>query len=77
MDNLIEYSDDYLDISRSLWQFKRDKPPPDNADLGVVNNSLNSQSFKFKAALVAKNILIQLGYFNPIILIKTQKQLLH
>ena len=30
--------------------------PADNSDLGVLNDSLNSQSFKYKAALVGKNI---------------------
>ena len=55
MDNLIEYSDDYSGTSGSLWHFKRDEPSYDNADLGVDNNSLfNSQSFKYKAALVKK-----------------------
>ena len=32
----------------SLWQFKRDKVPNNNADLTVDN----SQLFKYKAALV-------------------------
>ena len=50
MYNLIEYSDNYSDTSRSLWQFKRDEVPAINADL-TINNS---QSFKSKAALVEK-----------------------
>ena len=55
MDNLIEYSDDYSGTSGSLWHFKRDELSHDNADLGVDNNSVfNSQSFKYKAALVKK-----------------------
>ena len=41
----------YSDTSGRLWQFERDEPPADNADLDVVNNSLNSESFKYKAAL--------------------------
>ena len=48
--NLIEYSDNYSDTSRSLWQFKRDEVPASNANL-TINNS---QSFKYKAALLEK-----------------------
>ena len=48
MYNLIEYSDNYSDRWGGLWQFKRDGVPADNADL----SSNNSQSFKYKAALV-------------------------
>ena len=50
MYNLIEYSDRYSGTSRSLWQFKRDEVPGNNADLSVDN----SQSFKYKAALYKK-----------------------
>ena len=50
MYNLIEYSDNYSATSRSLWQFKRDKVPANNADLS--NN--NYQSFKYRAVLVEK-----------------------
>ena len=50
MYNLIEYSDNYSDTSGSLWQFKRDEVPANNADLSINN----SQSFKYKAALVGK-----------------------
>ena len=47
---MIEYSDTYSDASGSVCQFKRDE---------VLNNSDNltadnSQSFKYKAALVGK-----------------------
>ena len=48
--NLIEYSDNYSDTSGSLWQFKRHEVPNNNADLTIDN----SQSFKYKAALVGK-----------------------
>ena len=37
--NLIEYSDNYSDTSRSLWQFKRDEVPDSNANLTI--NHLN------------------------------------
>ena len=50
MYNLIEYSDNYSDTSGSLWQFKRDEVPANNADLTIDN----SQSFEYKAALLGK-----------------------
>ena len=50
MYNLIEYSDNYSDISGSLWQFKRDEVPANNADLSTDN----SESFRYKATLVGK-----------------------
>ena len=48
MYSFIEYSDNYSDTSGSLWQFKRDEVPANNADLAINN----SQSFKYKTALV-------------------------
>ena len=50
MYNLIEYSDNYSDTSGSLWQFKRDEVPANNAELAIDH----SQSFKYKAALLGK-----------------------
>ena len=50
MYKLIEYNDNYSDTSGSLWDFKRDEVPVNNADL-TINNS---QSFNYKAALVCK-----------------------
>ena len=50
MYNLIEYSDNYSDASESLLQFKRIEFLADNTDMTVDN----SQSFKYKAALVGK-----------------------
>ena len=52
MYNLIEYSNNYSDTSGNLWQFKTDEVPAGNADL-TVNNS---QSFKYKAALLEKTV---------------------
>ena len=52
MYNLIEYSNNYSEKSGSLWQFKRDDIPANNADLSVDN----SQSFKHKAAFVGKTV---------------------
>ena len=39
-----------ISTSGSLWQFKRNEVPDDNADLSINN----SQSFKYKAAFVGK-----------------------
>ena len=50
MHNLNEYSDNYSDTLGSLWQFKRGEVPNNNADLTTDN----SQSFKYKAALIGK-----------------------
>ena len=54
MYNLIEYRDNYSDTSRNFWWFKRDESPANNADLDVTNGVFNSESFKYKATLVAK-----------------------
>ena len=48
--NLSEYGDNYSDTSGSLWQFKRNEVPTNNPNLTIDN----SQSFKYKAALVGK-----------------------
>ena len=52
--NLIEYSDNYADTSGSLYQFKRDESPMNDA--GNLNNVAldNSTSFKYKASLLGK-----------------------
>ena len=54
MYNLIEYSDNYADSSGSLYQFKRDEFPMNDA--GNPNNvALDiSTSFKYKASLLGK-----------------------
>ena len=54
MFNLIDYSDNYSDISGSLWEFKRDEAPNDNANL-TINNS---KSFKYKAVLVKRQQML-------------------
>ena len=48
--NLIEYSDDYQDSSVTLYQYKRDEQPENNA----VDNltAINSSSFKYKIKLL-------------------------
>ena len=51
MYNLIGYSDNYSDTSRSLWQFKRNEVPPDN-NLSISN----PKWFKYNAALAGKAV---------------------
>ena len=52
MYNLIGYSDNYADSSGSLYQFKRDESPINDA--GNPNNVAldNSTSFKYNASLL-------------------------
>ena len=50
--NLIEYSDNYSDISGSLWQFKRDEIEQ-NVDLTVNNSS----SYKYKSSVITTEIM--------------------
>ena len=51
--NLIEYSDNYSDMSGSSWQFKRDEIGGDN-DLTVDAQHIpnNSSSFKYKSSFI-------------------------
>ena len=46
MYNLIEYSDNYSDASGSLWQFKRDELPINNARDPDDVTTDNSSSFR-------------------------------
>ena len=46
MYNLIEYSDNYQDLSATLYQYKRDEPPEANAIDNLTAN--NSSSFNIK-----------------------------
>ena len=48
MYHLIEYSDSYPDSTASLYQFKRQEPLANNADLTVDDPS----SFKYKSDLL-------------------------
>ena len=52
--NLIEYSDNYQDSSATLYQYKRDATPEDNAIDNLTANNLSS--FKYKIKLLG-NIL--------------------
>ena len=50
MYNLIEYSDNYQDSSATLYQYKREEPPEDNAIDNLT--AKNSSSFKYKISLL-------------------------
>ena len=50
MCNLIEYSDNYQDSSATLYQYKRDEPPEDDAVADLRAD--NSGSFKYKIKLL-------------------------
>ena len=69
MYNLIEYSDNYSDTSRSLWQFKRDEIE-ENFDLTVDANHIpnNSSSFKYKSSFITNRngvkIAVPLKYLS-------------
>ena len=54
MCNLIEYSDNYADSSGSLYQFKRDVYPMNDAEKPLNVALDNSTSFKYKASLLGK-----------------------
>ena len=56
MYNLVECSDNYADSSGSLYQFKRDEFPMNDAE-NPLNVALdNSSSFKYKASLLGKAV---------------------
>ena len=70
MYNLIECSNNCSDTTGSLWQFKRDEVSVSNDDLTIDD----SQSFKYKAALVGKTAD---AVNNTNSSVKTQKMLFH
>ena len=49
MDNLIEYSDNYLDTSGSLWEFNRDKQNMNDGNPANFTTA-DSSSFKYKSS---------------------------
>ena len=55
MYNLIEYSDNYQDSSATLYQYRQDEPPEDNAVADLTVN--NSSSFKYKVSLLGNPVL--------------------
>ena len=50
MYNLTQYRENYSETLGSLWHFKRDEVPANDADL-TINNF---QSFKYKVAVLGK-----------------------
>ena len=54
MYNLIEYSDNYQDSSATLYQYKRDEPPEDDAVADLAAD--NSDSLKYKIKLLGNVI---------------------
>ena len=50
MYNLIEYSDNYQDSSVTLYQYKRDEPPEDDAIANLTTDT--SSSFKYEVSLL-------------------------
>ena len=54
MYNLIEYSDNYQDSSATLYQYKRDEPPEDDAVADLTAD--NSDSFKYKISLLGNPV---------------------
>ena len=59
MYNLIEYSDNYQDLSATLYQYKRDEPPEGDAVADLTADNLNSLKYKISLLgnpVVANNI---------------------
>ena len=52
--NLIEYSDNYQDSSATLYQYKRDEPPEDDAVADLTTD--NSSSFNHKVSLLGNSV---------------------
>ena len=48
MYNLIEYSDNYQDSSATLYQYKRDEPPEDDAVADLTADNSSSSRYKIK-----------------------------
>ena len=55
MYNLIEYSDNYQDLSATLYQYKRDEPPEDDAVADLTAD--NSSSLKYKISLLGNPVI--------------------
>ena len=55
MYNLIEYSDSYQDSSATLYQYKRDEPPEDDAIADLTAD--NSSSLKYKISLLGNPVV--------------------
>ena len=55
MYNLIEYSDNYQDSSATLYQYKRDEPPEDDAVADLTAD--NSSSLKYKISFLGNPVV--------------------
>ena len=55
MYNLIEYSDNYQDSSATLYQYKRDEPPEDDAVTDLTAD--NSSYLKYKISLLGNPVV--------------------
>ena len=55
MYNLIEYSDNYQDSPATLYQYKQDEPPEDDAVADLTAD--NSSSFKYKVSLLGNPVV--------------------
>ena len=55
MYNLIEYSDNYQDSSATLYHYKRDEPPEDDAVADLTTD--NSSSLKYKISLLGNRVV--------------------
>ena len=55
MYNLIEYSDNYQDSSATLYQYKRDEPPEDDAVADLTAD--NSSFLKYKISLLGNPVV--------------------
>ena len=62
MYNLVEYSDNYQDSSATIYQFKRDEAPDNNADITINNSS----SFKYKFDLLGEKAVVNGNLSNTV-----------
>ena len=62
MYNLVEYSDNYQDSSATIYQFKRDEAPDNNAEITINNSS----SFKYKFDLLGEKAVVNGNLSNTV-----------
>ena len=58
MYNSLEYSDNYVDTSESLLQFKRDESPMNNAEYPINIATNKSSSFKYLSSILGKATVV-------------------
>ena len=64
MYNLLEYSDNYENLTGSLYQFKRDEPPDNNADVAD-----NTTSLVYKSKFISGNTVNNIPNVNDVKLV--------